>query len=294
MTAKQKGFTWFGWTILAYNLIALIYVNYGVDSGRGFGGILFDWGMQWFGGVSPRMTAFAGYLILAIPSWIIAVRRLPAEALEPTPAGSPPAAPIESGPGWSPARQWLVLLLVSLGLGAIPGLWYLVEDRREAADLKRPIYQLDLAESTALPASDAKFVVVRGYQVLDASYEYSKSLQGGGLKESFTYVPLVEPGWTTEKPVSYIVDSEWNPDYFPDTLTGRLERNDLPRFIRTGLAKEGVRLASPYYVIRKATIQDGKITSTGREYRYLRWIAIGLALVILLPGGVIVYLRNAK
>jgi hypothetical protein len=294
MTAKQKGFTWVGWTILAYNVIALICVNYGVDVGRGFGGILFDLGMRWFGGVSPRMTAFAGYLILAIPSWIIAVRRIPPGALESSPTGSSPAAPTESGPPWSPARQWLVLLCVSLGLGAIPGLWYVIQDRQEAADLMQPIYQLDLAKSAALPAADAKFVIVRGYQVLDASYEYSKSLQGGGLKESFSYVALVEPGWTEEKPVRYIVDSEWNPDYFPDTLTGRLERNDLPRFIRSGLAEAGVHLASPYYVIRRATIQDGKITSTGREYRYLRWIAIGLALVILLPGGAIVYFRNAK
>ena len=294
MTARQSGFSWVGWTILGYNVVAVIYVSYGVDAGRGFGGMLFDWGMQWFGGVSPRMTAFAGYLVLAIPSWIIAVRRLPPEALAPAPAGSSPATAVESGPPWSPARQWLVLLLVSLVVGAMPGLWYLIEARREAADLARPVYQLGLAQSTALPAPDAKFVVVRGYQVLDASYEYSKSLAGGGLKESFTYVPLVEPGWTSEKPVSYIVDSEWNPDYFPDTLSGRLERNDLPRFIRTGLTKEGVQLASPYYVIRKATIQDGKIISTGREYRYLRWIAIALALVILLPGGAIVYLRNAR
>ena len=98
------------------------------------------------------MTAFAGYLILAIPSWIIAVRRLPAGAPEPTPAGPSPAAAVESGPPWSLARH-----------------------------LTRPIFQLDLAQSTALPAPDAKFVVVRGYQVLDASYEYSKSLAGGGL-----------------------------------------------------------------------------------------------------------------
>jgi hypothetical protein len=273
-----------GWLLALYNVGVLIYVIYGVEVGRGFAGILFDIEMRLFGAASENMTILVGFLVLAVPSWVVALSLLPGR---PAPDGE------ETAP-WSPGKRWLVLVGLSLALGALPGVWYVVEAHNEQEELAQPVYDLDLARSVALPARDARFVVVHGYRILAGSYAFSKALQGGGLKQTTTYIPLVEPTWRPGAPVTYVVDSEWNPNYFPATIAGRIERNDLPRFVRSGFARERVELAAPYYVIRPARIEAGRVRSTGREFRHLAWIAIGLTLVVLLPGAGIVYLRNAR
>jgi len=271
---------WRVWLGAVYTVGVGAYMMDGVDNGRGFGGLLLDWMLRLFDSVSPATIGSVGLLVLAVPVWVV----LFATAPEPLAGAVAPPRSI--------AREWLTVIGIALLLGGPPGLWYWAEASADAADMQRRVYELDFTRSPELPAPDATIVTMTGYVVVAESPEFSQSLQGGGLKSSTIYVPLVGPTWQPGDAVTYVVDSSFNPQYFPTAFAGRLERNGLPRHVRTALANVEVELSDPYYFVHEVKVENGKLVATDREFTYLFWISAVLTTLVLVIGSVVIYMRG--
>lgn len=272
---------WRLWLGLIYAVTILGYMMDGVENGRGLGGILVDLGMRVTGAVSPSGIGLFAAMLLIIPGWIVL-------------AGA--TASTEQREKATPARSILFDVINVVVLAAIvaggPALWYWFEARADEADHQRPIVDLDLSRPDAIAGAAPGIADLHGYLEPRNATEITRALRGGGLASSVLYMPLVAPGWKPGQPVAVFVATAFTPGNFPRRFFGRIDTGGLPRHVKSALEDAGFRVDPAHVLVHEVKVEAGRLVETDRSFEHLRWIALALALIVIVPGAIWVWGRG--
>lgn len=268
---------------MAYILGVIGYAIYGWETGTGLSGILMEYQMRFVGSASMTITMLATMAVAAIPAVVVGLiwgARAKPGAFEPV----TPARPM------STSSKWLLVTGIAIVAGLIPGAVYLWLEKTDAEDQKRTVYQMDFRKPTGAPAADAKFAQISGYRVLKQQYRFSSS-SSRGSKSTKIFVPLVPAGWTPDQPVVYFYTGQIT--RMPDPLPVQLEATPMPVFAKSKFEQAGVKVAAQHYLLKDASIAEGKVVSWIEGYRLLPWTGLGVAFLVFFFSGV-VFISQAR
>ena len=309
MSNKVKQLKTIYWT---YTAIIGGFIFYGYIMKTGLYALLIDAQLKWFGKAQVEIAVFVPFILLMLPVAPLASyvrRRERSEQLRDPNTAAAIAAEL-SGPAVNPEKRsyWIWIGAAAIVPFVISLLAYAYLTAVDASDQKQPIYHLDLAASSSLPAADAKFIEIAG--VLQQDSEYSLTEDHSGTKSSQRYAPLTDSLWTPDHPVKYFLylKSEGESRIaighldkktgrfevmppsgpFKSTFGGQLSQNGLPDYVKSAFERRGIKIAEPYFVLEWKGDLNGPVSSrySGQMYYLIPFIGAFFSFVVLAGGGI--------
>jgi hypothetical protein len=195
-----------------------------------------------------------------------------------------------AGPHWR-LGAYSTLALASLALAAsVMGL-YLVLVQLDQADQRETVHRIDLSHELPPVLDSVRFAHLGALQVHEARYEYKRRRPD----EFHRITPLVPSGWRPEQPVRLIYDEQNRGSSSQRRLSDEpvaLTRNDLPAFVESALRRQGLQLASPYYVARPVDIRHGRVVSWMADFHWMPMAAAIAGAALFVVGAGVVWLRR--
>jgi hypothetical protein len=303
------------WTYLA---IAGGYLIYGYVTKSGLYALLIDAQLRWFGKAQVEVAIFVPFIVLLLPVAPLAsyVRKKErSEQLRDPNAAAAIAAGL-TGPAASPEKRsyWVWIGAFGLAPFLISLVAYFYVTAVDASDQKQPIYHMDLAASSDLPAPDAKFIEIAGVLQQDSDYKITEE---SAMKSTHRYAPLTDAAWTADRPVKFFLylKSEGDKgisighfdkktgrfDVMPprgpynSTFGGQLSQNNLPGYVKSAFERRGIKLADPYYVLDWQGDLEGHVSSKyNSQMYYMIPVLGGFFSMVVLAGGGIAFLNRKR
>jgi hypothetical protein len=288
------------------------YILYGYLMKTGLYALLIDVQLKWFGKAQAEIAVFVPFIVLMLPvapltSYIRKKER--SEQLRDPRTAAAIAAGL-SGPAVNPEKPsyWLWIGAAAIVPFVISLVAYGYVTAVDASDQKQPIYHLDLATSSNLPAAGVKFIEIAG--VFQQGSEYTLTEDHSGTKSSHRYAPLTDSAWTPDRPVKYFMylKSEGETRIaighldkntgrfevmprsgpFNSTFGGQLSQNGLPDYVKSAFERRGIKISEPYYVLEWKGDLNGPVSSrySGQMYYLIPFIGAFFSLVVLAGGGI--------
>jgi hypothetical protein len=297
------------WT---YTAIVGAFIFYGYIMKTGLYALLIDAQLKWFGKAQVEIAVFVPFIVLMLPVAPLASFVRKKERLEQLrdPNASGAIAAGLSGPAVNPEKPsyWVWIVAAAVVPFVISLVAYAYLTAVDANDQTQPIYHLDLAVSSDLPAAGVKFIEIAG--VLQQDSEYTLTEDHSGTKSSHRYAPLTDGSWTPDRPVKYFMDLKSEGDSriaighldkktgrfevmppsgpFKSTFGGQLSQNGLPDYVRSALERRGIKIAERYYVLEWKGDLNGPVSSrySGQMYYLIPFIGAFFSVVVLAGGGI--------
>jgi hypothetical protein len=295
-----------------YVAIAGGYIFYGYATKSGLYAFLIDQQLKFFGKAEVAVAIFVPLIVLMLPVAPVASYVREKERSEQLTGHGASAAVAAGLAGLAAAPEkrsyWIWIIVFAAVPFLISLVAYFYMTATDASDQKQPIYRMDLAATSQVPA-DAKFIEIAGVLQQDSEYDLSEG-GSGTTKSSHRYAPLTDPGWTPDRPVEFflylksegdqrITISHLNKttgrlDIMPprgpynSTFGGQLSRNGLPDYVKSAFERRGIRIAGSYYVLDWKGDLDGPVHSkySGQMYYLIPFLGAFFSLVVLAGGGI--------
>ena len=301
--------------LYSYVALAIAYALYSTFTGTGLAGWFMDWQMQTLGAAYLKLTALVTTLVLCAP--VLAMQKIAERALGvhiPLTAHQRQRAALEAGGAAQGAdlkqssfqRTFVGVLIVSLipTLIAVPVYFYLAH--ASARDEQSEIREINLNRDSAASFAGARFVRLTGALQENYSYGIEEGSRSSSRRQ-YSYTPLTGVRWSLPEPVHVFVASDSpagatrlsrpprmtrdrnsnESDAAGDVIEGRLHEGDMPVYARNEFERQGVRIASPYYVLDRMSFIDGRVPNIAQQQQYhlIPILGLGLSAVILIGGG---------
>jgi len=295
-----------------YFAIAGGYIIYGYAAKTGLYALVIDEQLKLFGKAEVNVAIFVPLIVLMLPVVPLATYVRKKERSEPLrdPNAAAAIAGGLRGPAAAPEKRsyWIWIAAFALAPFVISLAAYFYMTATDASDQKRPIYHMDLARSSDLPAGDAKFIEISG--VLQQDFKDNLVEVTSGMKSSKVYAPLTDAGWTPGQPVKCFLYLKSEGDQrmaighldkktgrfevmpplgpFASTFGGQLSQNALPDYAKSMFERRGIKITEPYYVLDWKGQLDGPVASkyNSQMYYLIPFLGAFFSLVVLAGGGI--------
>jgi len=302
-----------------YFAITGCYIIYCYVTKTGLYALMIDEQLRLFGKAEVNIAIFLPLIMLMLPvvplaSYVRKKERL--ERLQDTNSSAAIEAGL-TGPAAVPEKRsyWIWISAFALVPFLISLAAYFYMSATDASDQKQPLYHLDLARSSDLPARDIKFIEISG--VLQQDSEYGLTEDTSGIKSSNRYVPLTDTAWTPDRPVKFFLYLKSQGDQriaighlnkktgrfevmpprgsYDSTFGGQLSQNSLPDYVKSAFERRGIRIAERYYVLDWKGDLDGPVHSKyNSEMYYLIPLLGAFFSVVVFAGGGIAFLNRHR
>jgi hypothetical protein len=295
-----------------YTAIVSASVFYGYITKTGLYALLIDAQLKWFGKAEVEIAVFVPFIVLMLPVAPLAsyVRKRERSEQLRDPSTSAAITAGLSGPAVNPEKPsyWIWIGAAAIVPFVISLVAYAYLTAVDASDQKQPIYHLDLAASSNLPAAGVKFIEIAG--VLQQDSEYRLTEDHSGTKSSHRYAPLTDSSWTPDHPVKYFLylKSEGESRIaighldkktgrfevmppsgpFSSTFGGQISQNGLPDYVKSAFERRGIKITEPYYILEWKGDLNGPVSSkySGQMYYLIPFLGAFFSFVVLAGGGI--------
>ncbi len=283
---------------IAYEVLAFLYLIFGIGNGTGLGGYIVDLQLRWFNTASMTISAIIGMSLLTIPAVAVGALLLRAfpelnAVMNEAAVASAVKQPL-SGPEQAAGLSWRVILSISAGLllaGAAIGAVLFVMDRQDRAAGVRMLQASDPA-----PPVGVAYFKLRGRLAGEYIVGYEEKSTRSSTGSIHVFLPVTAAGWTPDSPVRYFVHYQTYGGHRPNLpaavdsgaeaeVTGALG-SPLPIYANRKLSEMGLKIASPHFVLDYEALQGDEIPDSINH-----WIALGgggalgLMALLSLSGG---------
>jgi hypothetical protein len=302
-----------------YIAIAGGYLIYGYLTGSGLYALLIDQQLKWFGKARVELAVFVPFIVLLLPVLPLATYIRKREMLgrldDPRAAGAMAAG--FRGPALGPekASYWIRVGAFALAPFLISVVAYVYVTAVDANVQKQPIYSMDLAASSDLPAGNPKFIEISG--VLQQDSDYNLTEDSSGMKTRNRYAPLTDAKWTPDQPVKYFLhlksqggqgisighldEKTGRFDVMPprgpynNTFGGQLSENGLPDYVKSAFERRGMKITDRYYVLDwKGDLAAGMASKYNSQMYYMIPVVGAFFSMVVLAGGGIAFLNRKR
>jgi hypothetical protein len=281
-----------------YLIAAFAYAMYGSFAQTGLAGYFMNLQMDLMGRAYLKLSAMLAVLVLFLPAYPVSayLRSIGVFGKDEAVLGLQAQKAPE---GKRPPVALRTITLWALVPSVIATPAYFIAKFQSDQDQQRTIASLDLESDAGTPPADAKFVELKSAMQMAYRYQVKES-RSYSSSARHTYAPLTSSGWNTGQPVVYFInttiDEGWNANprnprgasrnLVVDRFQGKLVQDGLPTFVRTAYEKEGIKIATPHYVLERMHFHDGKIPNAAdRQQYHLIWIlGLGASAAIFVGG----------
>jgi hypothetical protein len=277
--------------LLAYLVGMGGWLGYGIFTETGLAGWFMQLQMRYLDGSRQSLTMLGCVVafILGIIPLMLLTKRLDQRE------GGNPFAPGTAGttaPELMVASPRTVKLVLAGSTLAISLLAYVVLTRADAKLLAAPMVTVDLTAGQPVPAGTT---VARMSGVFNTDYLFVlEKKQVGGTPSHSYYVPLTPADWKPSQPVQVVLRTLSGAYYdslnrralvyetatpFPATFDGSVSQDNLPTYVQESFTRQGLRLASPVFVLDDQGANQGTITPVGGSKRW-HILVFGLLLAL--------------
>jgi hypothetical protein len=303
-----------------YFVIAGSYVFYSYAVKGGLYAVVIDEQLKLFGKADINVAIFLPLIVLMLPVVPLAsyVRKRERSELLRDPSAAAAIAAGLTGPAAAPEkRSYWIWITAFAGVPFLVSLVaYFYMTATDASDQKHPIYHMDLAGSSNLPAGDVKFIEIAG--VVQQDSECSLTEDTPGMKSNHLYAPLTDAGWTSDRPVKFFLHLRSEGDQrvsigglnnktgrfeamppsgpYQSTFGGQLSENDLPGYVKSAFERHGIRITERYYVLDWKGELEAPISSkyNSQMYYLIPFMGAFFSMVVLAGGGIAFVNRNRQ
>jgi hypothetical protein len=310
---KLKAIFW------VYLAIISAYLIYGYITGSGLYALVIDQQLKWFGKARTDIAFFVPFIVLLVPVLPLASYIRKKEMLErlDDPRAAAAIAARVRGPVLGPEKgsYWIWIGVSALAPFLISAIAYVYLTAVDASDQKQPIYSMDLAASSDLPAGNPKFIEISG--VLQQDSDYNLTEDSSGMKARNRYAPLTDAKWTPDQPVKYFLHLKSQGDQgisighmdkktgrfdvmpprgpYNSTFGGQLSENGLPDYVKSAFERRGMKITDRYYVLDwKGDLAAGISSKYSSQMYYLIPVLGAFFSMVVLAGGGIAFLNRKR
>ncbi len=293
-----------------YLLVAVGWLIYeGVET-RGLYGWLADEQMRRLGHFNLKLTLVGAAAVYLLPvSFVFSYIKRTRAGL--TAAGI--IAPQVNDAMREAVRTARLFVLLGLGFALAGGIGYYVMAWQNAANARRRVERFPVEALAGLSAADAaklKFVEISATCQTRAGYRWIETdRQRPNPETHYRCLPLTTSDWRPGQPVRFFLQTtvdvyyppyengqvflprDLNGEPFAGSFEGELKRETLPLFAYNALQRDGITVASPYYVLEHQTL-NGQPRIMSRQEMLLAPILGGFIGLVFFLGGTLMYWRR--
>ncbi|AII52740.1 hypothetical protein [Hymenobacter sp. APR13] len=268
--------------LFAYLLGVGGYLIYGFVTETGVSGWLIDWQLRYLDATRRNVTMLGNLVVFVAgiaPLFWLLMRLNQREGYVPDMSGTAP----------QPMQEQKMKRVMALIFLVVSGVIFWVMSSREQAGAASPVSQINLNRPGAT-GTGGGLARIKGELAAEHQFVLEKQRAGETVNRT-RYVPLVPASWQPGQPVTFVLktlqaayyDSLQQKVYlfdqdarFPVAYDGTLAPDALPTYVAQDYTRQGLTLASPYYVLDDQEVIDGSFRPANP---YTRWIVLGLGIV---------------